>query len=381
MQIRGFLYRKLKPRHQKHIEYFYDSFLRPFKFKQKLTKLDLILIFIFGVGGVIGLGLLESNFFYFTGSLLAILFILIDINGVHRVILILGSFGIMGQNLILFSFLIVGYILIYYKSNSGYKKEDRKQSEELKRKREEKQRKLEERRRERELRKQKMELEQFEKNLIGKKKVSPFNIKDFYLDSYVKKYGDKREYLENLRKVLEEKGIKLDKPLEHVIYEHFEKEQKRKGLEKFVDSEGNEKWGTKEQIKKWKEIDLGLADNFSSISPKDFEEMMAKLLEKMGYRDVKVTKSTGDYGVDIIAKKRNRTIAVQCKKWRGGVVGNKDIQSAVGAASYYHAKKLIFITTARFTKEAIEQAEDSSLEVELWDKDELGQMIREYLIK
>lgn len=224
-------------------------------------------------------------------------------------------------------------------------------------------------------------LQKFERDLIGKKKASPFQIRDLYLNSFVRKHGlGKKDDIDKLNEILQSRHIKLDKPLEDSIHGYFEREQKRKGLEKFVDSDENEKWGTSDQIKKWKEIDLGLSDNFASIHWMEFEKLMGKLFEKMGYRNIRVTKATGDYGIDIIAKRRNRVVAVQCKKWRDGVVSNKDIQGAIGAASYYRAKKLIFITTARFTREAIEQAEGSSLEVELWDKDNLKDVIRKYMI-
>src|SRR3989338_3053038 len=167
------------------------------------------------------------------------------------------------------------------------------------------------------------------------------------------------------------------------VESHFEKMQVGKGLEKFTDEEGNVKWGTPEQVKKWKEIELGLEDNFQSIHWSDFEKMMGTLLEKMGYRNVSVTRRTGDYGIDIVAKKRNSLVAVQCKKWKGGVVGNKDIRDAVAGAFSYNAKKLIFITSAKFTKEAIEQTRmaNSSLSIELWDKDKLKELIREYFIE
>ena len=45
----------------------------------------------------------------------------------------------------------------------------------------------------------------------------------------------------------------------------------------------------------------------------DFEYFCAGLLEKRGYKDVEVTKGSGDYGVDILAQKEGLSCAIQCK--------------------------------------------------------------------
>lgn len=266
-----------------------------------------------------------------------------------------------------------------YEKTEGIKQQ--KMREETKRNEEERQKRAEERHKKQEER----ELQRFEQELIGKKRASPFKIKELYLECFVRKYGKGSEKeLNKLNRILTIRKIELEKPLEDAISETFEKEQKKKGLEKFVDSNGNERWGNREEVKKWREIEIGISDNFKKIHWKDFENIMAELLTKMGYRNVCVTKSTGDYGIDILAKKRNRAIAIQCKKWKGGVVNNKNIRDAIGGAISYHAKKLIFITTARFTREAEEQAnmsKESGMEIELWDEETLKNYMRKYMIR
>jgi len=231
--------------------------------------------------------------------------------------------------------------------------------------------------------KEQQDLENFEIQLIGKKRVSPFHIKDLYFDCFAKKYGlGDEDELNKFRNIIGKRKIDSEN-FESEINEHYEKEQKRKGLEKFTDSGGNEKWGTKIQIRNWKEIELGLGDNFQSTNSQDFEELMGKLLGKMGFREVEVTRATKDYGIDIIAKRGNQKIAFQCKKWQGGVVSNKDVRDAMAGALSYNATKLIFITTSRFTKEAENQVDMTMerMKIELWGKDKLKSLVREYLIE
>jgi len=158
----------------------------------------------------------------------------------------------------------------------------------------------------------------------------------------------------------------------------FETEQKKKGLAKFIGKDLQEKWGTPEQVKKWKEMEVGLTSNFFSMGPHEFEEFIGKLFEKMGYRNVKITPKTGDYGIDVVAEKGNSRYAIQVKRWKN-VVGNEVIQNTLGSMSKYHATRAMVITNSRFTKQAIEQAR-SDKRIELLDKDKLHSAVRKYFI-
>ena len=45
----------------------------------------------------------------------------------------------------------------------------------------------------------------------------------------------------------------------------------------------------------------------------DYEYLVAKYLRGHGYTGVKVTKGSGDFGVDVTAHKAGHKYAVQCK--------------------------------------------------------------------
>ena len=101
----------------------------------------------------------------------------------------------------------------------------------------------------------------------------------------------------------------------------------------------------------------------------------------MGYKTT-LTPKGRDYGVDVIARKGEEVIAIQCKKYRANnPVGNRDVQRLLGAMQYRNirATHSILITTSYFTVSAREQAEECS--IELWDGRELKKMIRKYLMK
>lgn len=113
-------------------------------------------------------------------------------------------------------------------------------------------------------------------------------------------------------------------------------------------------------------------DDFDNMDGIQFENFCANLLRKNGYIDVKTTKASGDYGVDILAKKDDVTYAIQCKCYSNSV-GNKAVQEVLAGKAYYKALVAIVITNNYFTSAAKEMAKETS--VLLWDRDYLKELI------
>jgi len=97
----------------------------------------------------------------------------------------------------------------------------------------------------------------------------------------------------------------------------------------------------------------------------DFEYYCADLLAANGFVDVKVTRSSGDYGVDILAQKDGVTYAIQCKRY-SGLVGIKAVQEAYAGKDYYDRMVGAVLTNQYFTKPAIQAAQ--KLKILLWDR-------------
>jgi hypothetical protein len=119
-----------------------------------------------------------------------------------------------------------------------------------------------------------------------------------------------------------------------------------------------------------------IRQDFNSISPFEFEEVVGDLFVKMGY-SVEVTAKTGDYGIDVIARNNFDVIAIQVKKYsKGNNVGNQEVQKLLGAMqlSTVKANKAILITTSDFTINAIEQAKETP--IELWNGHYLSELLK-----
>lgn len=100
------------------------------------------------------------------------------------------------------------------------------------------------------------------------------------------------------------------------------------------------------------------------MSGVEFENFVVYLFTQLGYK-TSHTKLSGDQGIDVIAKKRKTTTAIQCKCFHGSV-GNHAIMEAYAGAKYYNADKCMVVTNSVFTKSAKELANKNG--VILWDR-------------
>ena len=88
-------------------------------------------------------------------------------------------------------------------------------------------------------------------------------------------------------------------------------------------------------------------NKIDQLSGFEFELLVQKLLIKSGYHDVKITQASGDYGIDILAKKKHVFYGFQCKRYQKNI-GVSAIQQAYGGISYYHLDPIINILPENF---------------------------------
>ncbi len=122
-----------------------------------------------------------------------------------------------------------------------------------------------------------------------------------------------------------------------------------------------------------------------TCTPGFFERLVIDVLKAMGYggaRDdsARVTGKSGDEGIDGVINEDRLgldSVYVQAKKWEN-VVGRPEVHRFVGALIGQGAKKGIFITTSRFSAEAIEFAKRSDTRVVLIDGKALAHYMAEF---
>lgn len=111
-----------------------------------------------------------------------------------------------------------------------------------------------------------------------------------------------------------------------------------------------------EEVRPWRKK---LYNVLVNMDPFAFERLTQRLLRECGFDDVKVTKKTGDGGIDGTGKLKingifSFNIAFQCKRYQG-TVGSSEIRDFRGSLTT-DIEKGAFITTGSFSKQAIEEA-------------------------
>ena len=111
------------------------------------------------------------------------------------------------------------------------------------------------------------------------------------------------------------------------------------------------------------------------ISPAAFEHYTARLLGRHGYSACKVSGGAGDRGADVTARRGNKAVVVQCKRYAAhNKVTSPEMQKFVGTVKITGAGLGLYITTSSFTSEAKAIANDTG--IILIDAVKLSKMIR-----
>ena len=157
-------------------------------------------------------------------------------------------------------------------------------------------------------------------------------------------YEDISDYIENSREFAAKTAIKTG------IYKGINPRYQRKAQEK-------DNIDTKE---------------FDFMDGLEFEKFCATLLSKNGYKNIKVTKASGDQGLDIIAIKGGTQYGIQCKCYANDV-GNKAVMEVHSGISFYKCDLAVVMSNRYYTKAAKALAKKTS--VILWDRNDLLDMI------
>ncbi len=129
-----------------------------------------------------------------------------------------------------------------------------------------------------------------------------------------------------------------------------------------------------------------LLEQIKAASPKFFEHLVVELLVAMGYggsiEDAgQAIGKSGDGGIDGIIKEDNLgldIVVVQAKRWDKGVVGRPAVQAFAGSMEPHRAKKGVFITASKFSKEAHEYVKQIERSIVLINGEKLCSLMIEH---
>lgn len=147
--------------------------------------------------------------------------------------------------------------------------------------------------------------------------------------------------IHDLQDYFSDKGIKLSDSEINIVLSHY--------------------IGKREHDLTFKSIEVKQYD-FEKLSGSDFEKLLYRLYEAMGYA-VQLNGKVGDQGGDLIAIRGQERVLIQAKCYKEWNVGNKAVQEAVAAKNHYNCNKAAVITTGNFTREATELAKTNNVEL------------------
>ena len=134
-----------------------------------------------------------------------------------------------------------------------------------------------------------------------------------------------------------------------------------------------------EELEPWRR---SLAEVLHNMNPYAFERLAMLLLRECVFSQVRVTKKSGDGGIDGTGKLRingifSFNVAFQCKRYTGSVSAG-DIRDFRGSLTT-DIEKGVFITTGTFTRAAREEASNAGIQqIDLVDGEEFIDKLIEY---
>lgn len=131
------------------------------------------------------------------------------------------------------------------------------------------------------------------------------------------------------------------------------------------------------------QVKTDLLSKLRESDPYNFEKIVLKLLEKMGYGDFIETPKSGDGGIDGIIKEDKLgldKIYIQAKRYSdGNKVRELEIRNFIGAINR-DTNKGVFVTTSAFDEKAIKKASDANQKIILIDGHDLVDLMYKYNI-
>lgn len=113
-----------------------------------------------------------------------------------------------------------------------------------------------------------------------------------------------------------------------------------------------------------------LLQRLRAMSGADFEHFVANVFQRQGYT-VERTGASGDHGIDVILRKLDQVVAVQCKQW-DHAIGEPIVRDFYGAMVHAGVNMGFVVTSSHFTVQAETFAQHKP--IQLYDIDALIQL-------
>lgn len=115
-------------------------------------------------------------------------------------------------------------------------------------------------------------------------------------------------------------------------------------------------------------------DRLLTMPWQEFEQLVGEAYRRQGYRVTERGGAGADGGIDLELRAKGKTLVVQCKRWKTRTVGVELVRELYGAMVGEEAHGAIFVTSGRYTPDAIDFSLDKP--IKLVDGHELVELLK-----
>jgi restriction system protein len=115
-------------------------------------------------------------------------------------------------------------------------------------------------------------------------------------------------------------------------------------------------------------------DRLSTMPWQEFEQLVGEAYRRQGYGVTERGGTAADGGIDLELRTKDKTLVVQCKRWKTRTVGVEPVRELYGAMVGDEAHGAIFVTSGRYSPDAIDFARDKP--IKLVDGRELIELLK-----
>ena len=115
-------------------------------------------------------------------------------------------------------------------------------------------------------------------------------------------------------------------------------------------------------------------DRIRALPWQEFERLVGEVYRRQGYRVTERGGAGADGGIDLDLRAKDKSLVVQCKRWKTRTVGVELVRELYGAMTGEEAHGAIFVTSGAYTPDAIDFARDKP--IKLVDGPELVEMLQ-----
>ena len=107
----------------------------------------------------------------------------------------------------------------------------------------------------------------------------------------------------------------------------------------------------------------GSIDSIRDLPWQDFERLVGEAYRRQGYRVIERGGAGPDGGIDLELRAKDKTLVVQCKRWKTRTVGVESVRELYGAMTGEEAHGAIFVSSGTYTPDAIDFARDKPIKL------------------